>query len=83
MSPAEGADARGAGEATADVAALAAAVGDLRRRVEASESVLAIMELKARYGDLVDARFRLGTPIDATGLRRLAEEIAELFTEDA
>jgi len=55
----------------------------LRRRVEASEAVLAIMELKARYGDLVDGRFRRGEPLDAGALGALAEEIAALFTEDA
>jgi hypothetical protein len=68
---------------TPELAALAAEVGELRRRVETSEAVLAVMELKARYGDLVDARFRRGAPIDGAGLGALAEQIAGLFTEDA
>jgi hypothetical protein len=66
-----------------DLAALTAEVADLRRRVEASEGVLGVLELKARYGDLVDARFRRGAPLEATELRHLAGEIAGLFTEDA
>jgi len=71
------------GAAEPSLAALREELGVLRRRVEASEAVLAIMELKARYGDLVDARFRHGTPLDADALGAVAEEIAGLFTEDA
>jgi hypothetical protein len=66
-----------------DIGALAAEVDALRRRVEASEGALAVMELKARYGDLVDARFRRGAALEAAGLLRLGDEIAALFTEDA
>ena len=37
---------------------LAEEVASLRRRVEASEAVLEIQSLKARYGELVDAMYR-------------------------
>jgi hypothetical protein len=62
---------------------LAAEVASLRERVEASEAVLAIHSLKARYGALVDRRFVGGRVVDAATLQRLAGEAAELFTEDA
>lgn len=58
-------------------------VADLRRRVEASESVLEIHSLKARYGELVDERYSGGAVVDRDTLDRLAEETAGLFTEDA
>ena len=61
---------------------LAAEVASLRRRVEANEAVLDIHSLKARYGELVDRRFVAGRMVDTTTLRRLADEAAELFTED-
>jgi hypothetical protein len=62
---------------------LAAEVAALRGRVEASEAVLALHSLKARYGELVDRRFVAGRVVDGATLLRLAEEAAELFTEDA
>ncbi len=61
---------------------LAAELAALRRRVDASESVLAIQELKARYGDLVDARFARGRVVDDDRLTELTDAIAALFTED-
>lgn len=62
---------------------LAAQVAELRGRVEAAEAVLAIQDLKARYADLVDARYRGGGPVGPGELATLAEEIADLFTPDA
>jgi hypothetical protein len=61
---------------------LAAEVAALQARVEAAEAVLAIHELKARYGDLVDARFTRGRLVDEATLAALAEEAASLFTPD-
>jgi len=58
-------------------------VAALRRRLEAAESVLAIHELKAHYGDLVDRRFERGEVVDAPRLEALARDIASLFSEDA
>jgi hypothetical protein len=55
----------------------------LRRRLDAVEAVLAIEELKARYGELVDRRFERGRVVDAERLADLAHEIAGLFSEDA
>ena len=62
---------------------LSAEVASLRRRVEATEAVLEIHSLKARYGELVDRRFAAGRVVDPDALRHLADEAAELFTEDA
>jgi hypothetical protein len=59
------------------------ALADLRRRLERAEAVLAIQDLKARYGALVDERFARGSVIDPGALAQVAERIAELFTEDA
>jgi hypothetical protein len=61
---------------------LAAEVSALRRRVEASEAVLEIQALKARYGDLVDQRFSAGEVVDDLTLDRVAGEVAALFTVD-
>jgi hypothetical protein len=62
---------------------LAEEVAALRRRVDASEAVLEIQTLKARYGELVDRRFVAGRVVDPPTLRALAAATAELFTEDA
>jgi hypothetical protein len=62
---------------------LAAQVAELRARVAAAEAVLAIQDLKARYADLVDARYQGGGPVAPEQLAALAEEIADLFTPDA
>lgn len=51
--------------------------------MEGAEAVLAIYDLKARYGDLVDRRFVRGEALEPSRLGELAGEIAGLFTEDA
>jgi hypothetical protein len=61
---------------------LAAEVASLSRRVDASESILEIQALKARYGELVDQRFSVGAVVDDPTLERIAGEVAELFTPD-
>ena len=66
----------------ATVDELAARVDALAARVDAAESVLAIQALKARYGEVVDARFVRGHAVDAPTMTALAIEAAELFTED-
>jgi len=66
----------------ATVEELAVEVAALRRRVDESESVLAIQGLKARYGALVDRRFSAGAVVDADTLAAVAEGAAALFTSD-
>jgi hypothetical protein len=61
---------------------LAEEVAKLRTRVEASESILQIHALKARYADLVDRRFSKGKVVGQDALTRIAGEIADLFTPD-
>ncbi len=61
---------------------LAAEVASLRRRVEASEGVLELQALKARYGELVDQRYAAGKVVDAGTLEHIADEAAGLFTVD-
>jgi hypothetical protein len=61
---------------------LAEEVAKLRTRVEASESILQIHALKARYADLVDRRFSKGKVVSQDALTRIAGEIADLFTPD-
>ena len=65
------------------LAELAAQVADLRARVAAAEATLAVHELKARYAELVDARYEGGGPVGPDRLAELAEAIADLFTPDA
>jgi len=55
---------------------LAAEVAALQKRVAASETVLAIQALKARYGELVDRRFSAGAVVDATTLAGVADAVA-------
>jgi SnoaL-like domain len=62
---------------------LAAEVAELRRRVQAAEGALAVQQLKARYADLVDARYEGGGVVGPGRLAELAEAIADLFTPDA
>ena len=57
-------------------------IGMLERRLDAAESVLAIQDLKARYGTLVDARFARGEVVDRDTLDGLARRTAALFCED-
>lgn len=66
----------------ATIEELGSRVDELARRVDAAESVLAIQALKARYGEVVDARFERGAAVDAARLAELAASAASLFTED-
>jgi hypothetical protein len=61
---------------------LAAEVAALRARVERAEATLAIHELKARYGRLVDERYSRGCVAEPAVVAARAEAIAALFTED-
>ncbi len=54
----------------------------IERRLDAVESVLALHELKARYGELVDARYARGALAGPDRLADLAGQAAALFTED-
>ena len=54
----------------------------LRRRLDATESVLAIQGLKARYAELVDSRFVRGRVVGQSNLSSIGERIADLFTPD-
>jgi hypothetical protein len=54
----------------------------LKLRVDASESVLSIQTLKARYAELVDQRFAKGAVVDGATLGTIAEDIAALFTPE-
>jgi hypothetical protein len=62
---------------------LAAEVAGLRDRLAAAEAALAVHELKARYAELVDARYDGGAPVAPERLAELADAIADLFTSDA
>jgi hypothetical protein len=57
-------------------------VARLGRRLDDCEAVLELQALKARYGELVDRRFRGGQPNEDETMAGLAERIALLFTED-
>jgi hypothetical protein len=61
---------------------LADRVGRLEQRLDRAESVLALHDLKARYGELVDARFTRGAPVAPDLLGDRARRAAALFTED-
>jgi hypothetical protein len=61
---------------------LAEEVAELRRRLGATESVLAIQAMKARYAELVDQRFAAGAVVDERTLAGIAKKISELFTPD-
>jgi hypothetical protein len=60
-----------------------ARIDELEARLRALEDLEAIRALKARYAELVDARYAKGRPVGEAELDRLARQIAELFTEDA
>jgi hypothetical protein len=62
---------------------LAAEVAELRRRVQSTEDILAIYDLKARYGELVDQRYARGAVVGDDRLEEVATQIAELFAPDA
>ena len=64
--------------------------GELLERVRALEARLAAVEavqeihnLKARYAELVDARYGKDGPRPPEEVARIADQIAELFAEDA
>ena len=59
----------------ATIEELADEVAALRRRVDASEAVLQLQALKARYGELVDGRYSSGAVVDGAELERIADEI--------
>ncbi|MGO8873925.1 MAG: nuclear transport factor 2 family protein [Acidimicrobiales bacterium] len=61
---------------------LAGELALLRRRVDDAEGVLEILALKARYGELVDRRFRSGAVVDTGELERVTADAARLFTVD-
>ena len=61
---------------------LATEVAALRRRVAATEGILEIQSLKARYGELVDQRYSAGGVVDEAWMGRIADEVAALFTVD-
>ena len=61
---------------------LAREVAALSRRVAASEAVLDLYALKARYGELVDQRFSAGEMVDDDAMVEVSTAAASLFTED-
>jgi hypothetical protein len=67
----------------ASTEALLRRVDELERRLRIVEDVAALQRLKARYGQLADARYDRRGPRAADELERIAGEIAALFTEDA
>ncbi len=66
----------------AEQAALEARLRALEARLADVESVQAIERLKARYAELVDRRFSRGRVLEPEALARVADQIAELFSED-
>jgi SnoaL-like domain len=62
---------------------LTAEVAALRRRVDASEDILQLQALKARYGELLDGRYSGGSLVDQAELAEIADQVAALFTVDA
>jgi len=65
------------------VADASSRLSSLETRVRALEDVEAIRRLKARYAELVDARYAEGRIAEPAALETLAARIAALFTEDA
>ena len=57
-------------------------IAALEGRLAAVEGVQAIERLKARYAELVDARYSRGNVVEPAKLEEAARRIAELFTED-
>jgi hypothetical protein len=63
--------------------ALLRRIETLEARVRAAEDVQAIHRLKARYAQLVDARYRrVGGVVERDALEKAARAIAETFTEE-
>jgi hypothetical protein len=67
----------------ASIEELAQRVEALEARLRATEDVQAIQRLKARYAELVDARYGPDGPLPDDELERLGRQIAGLFSEDA
>ena len=67
----------------ATLEALEQRLAELESRVQCSEDVESIRNLKARYGELTDRRYELKSDAEKAQLPGLAREIADLFTEDA
>jgi hypothetical protein len=67
----------------ARVEELEARLRTVEARLEAVEAVQAIYNLKARYANLVDSRYTRDGPVGAAELGHIADEIVELFSEDA
>jgi hypothetical protein len=61
---------------------LAKRLAILEQRVQAALDVQAIERLKARYAQLVDARYSRGGAVEPAKLQEIARQIAALFTED-
>jgi hypothetical protein len=64
-------------------AQLAARIAELEARLAAVEGHQAIQNLKARYGQLADARYGEGGVVPRAQLERIADAVAALFCEDA
>src|SRR4029450_11323706 len=61
---------------------LEARLQSLERRLAVVEDVQAIERLKARYAQLVDARYTRGGVVEPAKLSEIAHKIAARFTED-
>ncbi len=67
----------------ATVEELSRRIDSLEARLRAAEDVQEIHRLKARYAQLVDARYvRGGGVVEKPSLEQIAREIADTFTED-
>jgi len=55
----------------------------LEARLEASEAHAAILDLKSRYGTLADARYTRSGPKPQAEIDVVADQLADLFAEDA
>ena len=62
---------------------LAKRVAELEARLLDAEAVQAIQALKARYGALADARYGRRGVVERGELERIADEVVQLFTDDA
>ncbi|MFK7897681.1 MAG: nuclear transport factor 2 family protein [Myxococcota bacterium] len=62
---------------------LLARINRLEARVHTAESHAAILDLKSRYGALMDARYTREGPKTESELDALAEQLCDLFTPEA
>ena len=67
----------------ADLEALERRIARLESRLAVAEDVQAIHNLKARYGQLADARYGPDGVVGADELARIADALCALFSEDA